>query len=54
VDIFEKEVLVVPINQGLHWSLALVLNPGRTQEWQARMEEKAQAAAAAAAPTQRP
>jgi sentrin-specific protease 7 len=28
VDIFSKSVLFIPVNQHLHWSLAVVCNPG--------------------------
>jgi Ulp1 family protease len=43
VDIFDKEVLVVPINQGLHWSLALIVNPGAIkthQEWEEKHKRR--------------
>ena len=29
VDIFSKEFLFIPINYELHWSLAIVCNPGK-------------------------
>lgn len=29
VDIFEKKFIIVPINQRLHWSLAIIINPGK-------------------------
>lgn len=28
VDLFEKEFIFVPIHDALHWSLAIVCNPG--------------------------
>ncbi|KAJ9116918.1 hypothetical protein QFC22_004576 [Naganishia vaughanmartiniae] len=30
VDIFSKKMLVIPINENLHWYLAIILNPGGT------------------------
>lgn len=29
IDIFSKKFIVIPINENLHWYLALVLNPGK-------------------------
>ncbi len=28
VDVFSKRFLLIPVNEALHWSLALVVNPG--------------------------
>jgi sentrin-specific protease 7 len=28
IDIFEKKLIFVPVNSDLHWSLAVVVNPG--------------------------
>ena len=32
MNLFEKEFLVVPINGQLHWSVAIVCNPGLLKE----------------------
>lgn len=28
IDIFEKRLIFVPVNKSLHWSLAVIVNPG--------------------------
>jgi len=28
IDIFQKKLIFVPVNSDLHWSLAVVVNPG--------------------------
>ncbi|KAF9045652.1 cysteine proteinase [Hymenopellis radicata] len=32
VDIFTKDVLLIPVNEGKHWFLALIVDPGRSVE----------------------
>lgn len=32
VDLFEKSMLVIPINEALHWYLAVIMNPGKLIE----------------------
>jgi Ulp1 family protease len=29
IDIFEKKFILIPINKDLHWSLCIVVNPGK-------------------------
>merc|ERR1712228_480959 len=31
VNIFEKKILIIPINRELHWSLAIITNPGHSE-----------------------
>jgi hypothetical protein len=48
MDIFEKEFLLVPINDKLHWSLAIICNPGvacAAAERRDALEKKERAAA---------
>lgn len=28
INVFEKKLIFIPINDGLHWSLCVVVNPG--------------------------
>ena len=28
INIFEKDLVFIPINEDLHWSLAVIVNPG--------------------------
>ena len=28
IDVFEKRLIFVPVNKSLHWSLAIIVNPG--------------------------
>ena len=34
VNIFDKKVLIIPINNALHWSLAIITNPGHSEPLQ--------------------
>jgi hypothetical protein len=43
VDLFDKDFIIVPVNQSLHWTLAIVCHPGEA----ARLAARAASAAAA-------
>ncbi|CAO1622679.1 unnamed protein product [Sympodiomycopsis kandeliae] len=40
IDIFAKDFLIIPINENLHWYLAVVLNPGKALEQVVSEEEE--------------
>jgi Ulp1 family protease len=49
VDLFDKDFIIVPVNQSLHWTLAIVCHPGEAARLAARASAGAAAGASAAA-----
>ncbi|KAJ1380822.1 hypothetical protein B484DRAFT_411909 [Ochromonadaceae sp. CCMP2298] len=43
LDLFDKDVLIVPINKNLHWSLAVILRPGALSAQLSRLYAEAEA-----------
>ena len=33
IDLFQKKLVFIPVNADLHWSLCVVVNPGKVANW---------------------
>jgi Ulp1 family protease len=33
INLFEKKLVFIPVNADLHWSLCVVVNPGKVDNW---------------------
>ena len=41
INIFEKKFIFIPINESLHWSLCVVVNPGKIHDYWKKKKETA-------------
>jgi Ulp1 family protease len=33
INLFQKKLVFIPVNADLHWSLCVVVNPGKVTNW---------------------
>lgn len=38
INVFQKKLIFIPINKNLHWSLAVVVNPGEIERFQNKQD----------------